>query len=241
MTISEIMTQISELTNTQNNTTSSYTTVSKTRDVNNAFNKFMLLAIQSEGKWQVDDTNQTDYPIIKGDLVADQQDYSFTVDGSATPNQILDIYRVEVLDSTGTVWLELQPIDQSELKGVALGEFMKTSATPQYYDKSANGLFFYPAPSYASTNGLKIWVNRSPVYFTAGDVSTGTKKAGIPWQFHEYLAIRPSYYYCLQKGLKQAKNLFEEMRNFEDLIGDYYSKRSKDTTQRIITKYRSSR
>lgn len=239
MTITEILTQIQELTNTQNSTTSSYPTVSKTRDINNALNKFMLLAIASEGKWQVDDTNQTDYPIITGNLVSSQQDYSFTVDGDG--NQILDIYRVEIKDSTGTKNMQLIPIDQSELTGIALTEFMKTAGTPQYYDKTANGLFLYPAPNYNSTNGLKIYCNRSPVYFTAGDVSTGTKKAGIPWQFHEYLAIRPSYYYCLQKQLPQAKNLYGELLNFEDMIGDYYSKRSKDTPQQIKTVYRSSR
>lgn len=241
MTISEIMTKIQELTNTQNTSTSSYPTTSKTIDVNNALNKFMLLAIESEGTWQVDDTNQTDYPIVTGNLVSDQQDYSFTVDGSTTPNQILDIYRVEIKDSTGTINIQLQPINQSELNGTALTEFMKTAATPVYYDKTANGLFLYPAPNYNSTNGIKIYFNRTPVYFTSGDVSTGTKKAGIPWSFHEYLAIRPAYYYCLQKGLAQAKNLYAEMINFENLIGDYYSKRAKDEPQRIITKYRSSR
>lgn len=239
MTITEILAQIQELTNTQNTTTSSYTTVSKTRDVNNAFNKLMLLAVQSEGMWQVDDTNQTDYPIITGDLVADQQDYSFTVD--ANSNQILDIYRIEMLDSTGTIWSQLEPIDQSELKGTALGEFMKTAGTPVYYDKTANGLFLYPKPSYNSTNGLKIYINRSPSYFSASDVSTGTKKPGIPNNLHEYLAIRPSYYYCLQKGLPQATALGNEMLRFEEIIGEVYAKRSKDRPQQIRTIYRNPR
>lgn len=239
MTITEVLAQIQELTNTQNTTTSSYTTVSKTRDINNALNKFMLIAIASEGKWQVDDTSQTDYPIITGSLVANQQDYSFTTD--ANGNQILDIYRVEIKDSTGTKNMQLLPIDQSELTGIALTEFMKTAGTPVYYDKTANGLFLYPAPNYTSANGLKIYANRTPVYFTAGDVATGTKKAGIPWSFHEYLAIRPSYYYCLQKGLPQAKNLYSEMLNFEDMIGDYYSKRAKDEPQRIQMVHRSAR
>jgi hypothetical protein len=239
MTITEILAQIQELTNTQNTTTSSYTTVSKTRDINSALNKVQLIRIQNEGKWQVDDTNQTDYPIITGSMVANQQDYSFTTD--ADGNQILDIYRVEIKDSTGTVNLQLQPIDQSELTGVALTEFMKTSGTPQYYDKTSNGVFLYPAPSYNSTNGIKFYVNRSPYYFTAGDVATGTKKAGIPWSYHEYLAIRPSYFYCLQKGLPQTTALGNEMLRFEEMIAEDTAKRAKDEPQRIKTVYRSSR
>ena len=101
MTITEILAQIQELTNTQNTTTSSYTTVSKTRDINSALNKVQLIRIQNEGKWQVDDTNQTDYPIITGDLVANQQDYSFVTD--AEGNRIRDIYRGEIKGSTGRV------------------------------------------------------------------------------------------------------------------------------------------
>lgn len=236
MTYTEILGLIQRNTNTQNTTTSSYPIADKTTDVNNALNKFMLIAIASEGKWQVDDTNQTDYPIVTGSLVANQQDYSFTTD--ATGNQILDIYRVEIKDSTGTKNMQLRPIDQSELTGVALTEFMKTAGTPVYYDKTANGLFLYPAPNYSSSNGLKIYCNRTSTYFTVSDT---TKKAGIPWIFHEYLAIRPSYYYCLQKGLPQAKNLFTEMMNFEDMIGDYYSKRAKDTRQIIKVVRRNPR
>ena len=108
MTITELLTQIQELTNTQNTTTSSYTTTSKTRDINSAMYKYMLLAIQSEGKWQVDDTNQTDYPIIFGDVVSGQQDYSFGTDEQG--NQILDIYKVRIKDSAGN-WTTLTPTD----------------------------------------------------------------------------------------------------------------------------------
>lgn len=235
MTFTEILDQISLHTNTQNAATGSFTTAQKTLAVNNALNKFMLLAIESEGRWQVDDSNQTDYPIVKGNLVSNQQDYSFTTDEQG--NQILDIYRIEILDSSGNGKF-LIPIDQSELKGVALTEFMKTAGTPVYYDKTSNGVFLYPKPSYNSTGGIKFYVNRTSTYFLTTDT---TKKAGIPWVFHEYLAIRPSYYYCLDKGLPQAKSLYNEMISFENMIGDYYSKRDKDEPQRIKTIYRNPR
>lgn len=240
MTITEILNLIQRQTGTQNSTTSSYPTADKTTDVNNTLNKFMLLAMQSEGTWQVDDTNQTDYPVITTNLVASQQDYSFTTDGSTPANQILDIYRVECADSTG-IFRQLKPLDQSELSGIALSEFMKTAGEPVYYDKTANGIFLYPKSNHSTASGLKIYVNRSPVYFTSGDVSTGTKKAGIPWVFHEYLALRPSYYYCLQSGMPQATALGNEMLRMEESIGDYYARRTKDEPQRIRTIHRSSR
>lgn len=235
MTFSEVLGLIQRFTNTQNTTTSSYPLADKATDVNSALNKFIILAIQSEGKWQVDDSNNTDFPIIKGDLKNGQQDYTFYMD--ANGNQVMDIYRVEIFDSTG-IASQLRPIDQSELKGIALTEFMKTSGIPTYYDKTANGVFLYPAPNYNYTGGIKFYVNRTPTYFVATDT---TKKAGIPWAFHEYLAIRPSYFYCLQKGLPQANALGVEMLRFEEAIGEFFSKRTKDEPQRIKTIYRSSR
>src|SRR3990167_11282297 len=63
-----------------------------TSDVNQALDDFWAIAIPASGTWQLDDSNQTDYPIITTNLVASQRDYSFTTDGSS--NLILDIYRV---------------------------------------------------------------------------------------------------------------------------------------------------
>lgn len=235
MTYTEILGLIQRNTNTQNTTTSSYPIADKTTDVNNALNKFMLLSIGASGKWQVDDSNQTDYPIVIGNLVSGQQDYTFDVDYAG--NQIMDIYRIEILDNTGTARL-LTPVDQSEIKNTALTEFMNGGGIPQYYDKTANGIFLYPAPNYNSTGGLKIYTSRTSTYFTVSDT---TKKAGIPWAFHEYLAVRPSYYYCLQKGLPQTANLYKEMIDFEDKIENFYSLRSRDEKQQVRTIYRSPR
>ena len=108
MTFTEILGLIQRNTNTQNTTTSSYPIADKTTDVNNALNRYMLLAISAEGKWQVDDTNQTDYPVVFGDVVSGQQDYSFTTDEQG--NQILDIYKVRIKDSAGN-WHTLKQRD----------------------------------------------------------------------------------------------------------------------------------
>jgi hypothetical protein len=60
-----------------------------------------------------------------------------------------------------------------------------------------------------------------------------TKKAGIPDIFHEYLAIRPSYFYCLQKGLPQAKALGQEVAEMEKQIEDYYGSRQRDERESL--------
>lgn len=235
MQFTEIVTLIEENTGTQSTTTSSYPLASKTRDINNAYANYFLIGAQTEGRWQLDDTNHSKYPIITTALTANQQDYTFTTDEQG--NQILDIYRVEIVDSTGLA-IELSPIDQFDIKGQALTEFMKDAATPTYYDKTANGIILYPTPNYSSATGLKIYYNRTPEYFTVSDT---TKLPGIPDMFHEYLALRPSYQYCLRKGLPQTPNLKQDMMIMEEGIKDYYKSRSKDEVKRMSPAPRTSR
>jgi len=244
MTITEILDQIQQHTNTQNNTTSSFTTVQKTLAINNTLNIFMLKAIAAEGKWQVDDSNQSDYPIITTALVSGQQDYSFLTD--QTGNQILDVYKVRIKDSAGN-WTTLRQVDLQTGDDNDLNSTVQS--IPSKYRVTANGIFLIDIPNYSLANALEIYINRTPVYFTSGDVSTGTKKPGIPWTLHEYLAIRPSYFYCLDKGLPQTAALANELIKFEGdedrgitgLIEGYYSKRNKDERTQILPRYRSSR
>lgn len=234
MQFTEIVTLIEENTGTQSTTTSSYPLASKTRDINNAYANYFLIGAQTEGRWQLDDTNHTKYPIITTALTASQQDYTFTTDEQG--NQILDIYRVEILDPTG-LGIELTPIDQFDIQGQAMTEFLKTSATPVYYDKTANGIILYPTPNYTNAAGLKIYYNRTPDYFLVSDT---TKLPGIPDMFHEYLALRPSYQYCLRKGLPQAVNLKQDMMIMEEGIKSYYSSRAKDEIKRMTPAFRTS-
>lgn len=228
MTFTEILRQIQRHTNTQNTSTSSYPLADKVVDVNNTLNIYMLMAMKAEGRWQVDDSNHTDYPIILGDIISGQQDYTFSTDEDG--NQILHMYKVRVLQPDGVTWLTipqrdlLKSTDDDPLNSTATG-------TPQEYDITANGLMLSPIPDYnmrlteEGKSGLEMFVSRTTTYFTVDDT---IKKPGIPWTHHEYLAIRPAYFYCLQKGLPQTQALYNEMVRLEQLIVADYSSRNKD-------------
>lgn len=244
MTITEILDQVQQHTNTQNSTSGSFTTVQKTLAINNALNKFMLLAMRAEGKWQVDDSNQSDYPVITTTITAGQQDYSFLLDQQG--NQILDIYKVRIKDAAGN-WTTLRQVDLQTGDDYDLNSTVQS--IPSKYRVTANGIFLIDIPNYTLSAALEVYINRTPYYFTAGDVSTGTKKPGIPWTLHEYLAIRPSYFYCLDKGLPQAAGLAAELLRFEGdedkgitgMIEAYYSKRNRDEKTQVRTVYRNPR
>ena len=211
---------LEDLTTTQSATDSSYPLATKTRDINNAFSYYMSLAIRACGRWQVDDTNQTDYPIVTFDLVSGQDNYAFDRDGSTPSNQMIELHKLRIKDANGK-FFEPTQIDRREFD---ISQFQDITGVPEYYDITSNGIIFYPTPNYNSDEGAEMYVSRMPTRFTTSDT---TKKAGIPEMFHEYLAIRPAYFYCLTNGLKQAVSLGNEMLRMEENIKHYYAERNK--------------
>lgn len=225
---------LEDLTSTQSSSTSSYTLATKTRDINNAYDEYTIRAIQSSGTWQFDDTNQTDYPVATTDIVSSQEDYTFTTDENG--NQILDISRVECKDANGN-WTLLEPYNELD-EDTSLSAQATTTGTPTRYYKTANGIKLDRTPNYNSTDGLKIYFDRTSSYFTTSDT---TKKPGIPNIFHKYLAYLPAYLYWLPKDTQKAQLFQSEVLKIEKMIGEFYSKRTRDEKPRLTVKQNSTR
>lgn len=189
-----------------------------TRGLNDGLNRVSSLILQSDGRWQWDDTNSTDYPIATTDLVttagSEQQDYTLAVSH-------LKILRVEVKDIAGN-WNLLTPIDQADVNDQSLTDFLKTAGMPRYYDKTANSIFLYPKPSaesVTSTGGLRVFCQRPPSYFVTTDT---TKTPGFNQLYHKLPALIASRDYALAKNLPIAKGLADRVAIEEDaLIADY--------------------
>lgn len=198
---------------------------------NQALDDFWAIAIPASGRWQLDDSNQTDYPIITTNLVANQRDYSFTTDGSS--NLILDIYRVFILPSaTATDYVEIYPVDaQSDTNTIGLTANNTTTGVPFQYDKTANGIFLDPIPSYNSTNGLKIYINREASYFTTASTTT---KPGVDGRLHKYFYLKPALEYARRNNLANYASIEREVLKLEGidgnggLIREVYSNRARD-------------
>lgn len=205
---------------------STYTIADKTADINLALDSAWALIFGAGGKWQYDDTNQTDYPIITTNLIAGQRDYAFVTDQQG--NLILDIYKVVIAQPNGT-FVDIIPVDvQSEKNTAGFYNGKDVQGTPTKYDKTANAIFLDAIPNYTIAGGLKVYINREGSYFTVSDT---TKKAGFAGLFHEYLALRPSYYFAFRNTLKNTQNLLNELLKMEAKILAYYGKRDRDTRQ----------
>lgn len=219
---------LARMTGTPTTSTSSYPIAQKTLDINNALANFLSIAIRSAGKWQVDDTNQSGLPVYTFNIVSGTANYAVTNDSSSPANQILEHHKFRIKDANGR-WTDF--IEQIDKNLIDISQFQDITGTPQYYDLVGNNIVFYPTPNYNSTNGAELTITRTPSYFLTSDT---TKKPGIPDMFHEYLVLRPAYFFCLSIGHKKARDYGIEMRNMEESIKKFYSNRNK-TERRIIT------
>lgn len=203
-----------------------------TRYINEALNRIVNLIMTSDGRWQFDDTNNTDFPIATTNLStvlgSEQQDYSFDI-------TMLRILRMEVLDNTGA-WRKLTPLDQSDVYDTSLSDLLKTPGLPIYYDKQGNSIFLYPKPlatAVTSTSGLKVWFQRPPSYFTTSDT---TKVPGFNSMYHRLAALIASRDYALFKQLSVAKALSEKVQQDEDSLVENYTLRNKDEHIKLSVK-----
>lgn len=211
-----------------------------TADVNNALNTFTEIAVKSSGTWQWDDNNQTNYPIIRTNVISGQRDYPVTTDQGGS--FVLDFFKVLLADSSGK-FKEIKPVDVQSQGGTSgFWDGNNTQGTPTQYDKTANGIFLDPIPNYnmrlveEGVAGLEVYINRTASYFAYTDT---TKVAGIPAIFHSYLFLKPASDYARRKTLanrQDIENQVVKMEGAPGLLGsieNYFASRIKDERARL--------
>lgn len=194
-----------------------------TADVNNAYDRFLALAIPAGGTWQYDDSNHTDYPEITTDIVSGQRSYTFTEDEQG--NIILDIYTGFVKDENG-IYRKMDAVDkQSERDMEGFYDGQDLGGVPTRYDKTGNGIFLDRVPNYNADDGLKLYINREALYFTYTDT---TKKPGVIGLFHAYFYLEPAMQYAARNGLTIYPTLVDRVMKMEREIELHYGKRNRD-------------
>lgn len=203
---------------------------------NDWLNKIFTYGKLNDKRFQLDDTNHTKLPIGTTDLVANQSDYSFLTDEQG--NRITNITRIDILDASG-LYRQLKPIDQGELRGVALDEWNKTANLPLYYDKIADNIIrLYPKPATSVTGGIKFYFQRTPSYFTASDT---TKQPGVSDDLHRGFVVASAYDAALTLGLANLQPLSIELEKEEQKLEDYFASRETDELQQMTIKHRNPR
>lgn len=200
----------------------------KTRLINRWYERIVGRILESDGRWQFDDTNYTTLPIATTNLVNLQQDYSFAV-------RFLRIDRMEVQNPNGN-WQWMQPLDQNDVRGKSLTELGNQEGVPQFYDKLADSVFLYPRPNYNATAGLKAYFQRTSDPFLTTDT---TKEPGFASIFHKLLCLGPAVEYATANGLNNSKiSMYQkEIEVMENDLKEFYGKRSKDEQPSLQTSW----
>lgn len=197
--------------------TTQFPIADRTRYINEAYSRIAFIIMSADGRMSWDDPNHGNQPIAKTNLIANQRAYNIF---EATPTALQDwlsVKRVDILD-TGGIGVQLIPIDENDFKGVAESEFEKNATIPAYFDFNASLINLYPTPSYNSTNGMTVWFDRSPSYFSTTDT---TRRPGFDTRFHCYLSMYAANQW---NGIKKKDwSLQTILDRMEKEIGNVYS------------------
>ena len=230
MTITQIHNKAYFLANTNS---TDYASADVLISTNNAYERVASLILQSDGRWEWDDSNNTDFAIATTTVTSAQQDYAL-----ATTH--LKIKRVELQDTNGN-WTQLFPLDEANLKGVSLTEFMSGGGIPFYYDFVGSSVFLYPTPNYTQAASLKVYFQRGPALYTSGEVTTGTKEPGFNSLYHDLIAYWVAYDYAVAKGKANAKQLRQEIQLKEQGLQEDYANRNQNDPPRFVARHTTRR
>jgi hypothetical protein len=197
--------------------------------INRAYEKAIAFIFNSTGCWIYDDSNASDLPIARANLVNGTAIYTL-------PDAALTIERLDILTASGK-GKQLVPISKSEV-GISLEEFESTDGEPQYFSVDGEIVTLYPAPNYDYTKGLILHHRRMDTLFTT---SSTTTTPGFASFFHEYLAIIASLKYLkiYVSDSPAIVSLDEDKKEMEEAIKNYYSKRF-GVKRKVITRRKES-
>jgi hypothetical protein len=231
LTASQLYEKIDECCGTNS---TSFSLAKKAVAINLALDEAMATIFQLGGTWQFDDGNHAADPIITTNLVANQRDYHFTVDEQS--NMILDILRVQVKDASG-VFHDLDRVDMQRNGPTTLTDGQSSTGVPTKYALTGNGIFLDLVPSYSSTGGLRVFINRQASYFISSDT---TKVAGIDGLCHDFLYLKPAYEYARDKGLAIREALFRDLDLSMQKIKNRYKTKERDVSKRMTPNYQNN-
>lgn len=199
-----------------------------TRKANISFSDYLTLAFKTNGKWQFDDSNHTDFPEIVTDLVAGQREYIFGTDEEG--NVILDVYRVYV--KVNGQYVLIDPIDKNnDTVDPSNYNGLNAEGIPYEYDKLGNAVLLNLIPETTVAGGLKVLINREASYFTSADT---TKKPGVPGLHHKWFFLRPALDYARRNSLSSYLRIEAEVTKLEADIKHTFTTRARDE-QNILT------
>lgn len=222
MTHTEILAEARRLV--RGNSTS-YPTSEIVESENRALERIAAIIRNAQGRWQWDDSNQTDLPSATTSISSGIGDYD-------TDPTHYRISRVEVKD-TGGNWVKLVPLDPKDVVDASWRALLEGTGTPQYYDKVGDSLILYPTPDYSQAASLAVYYERGPNYFTTSDT---TKAPGFNPLFHRLLPLWAAYDHALINRMDSRNDLRRDIQSMEEALESHYLLRDRDEHVRLASR-----
>jgi hypothetical protein len=206
-----------------------------TSRLNRSLEKYMGMLGAGSMFAKEDDTNYTNQPFSLFNIVEDQHDYQFLTDEDG--NAISDF--TAVLIKVGTIF---RPITRLSLDTNAELVMSPNDVTgvPTGYIERNNTIFLDPVPNYSLAQGGKVFYKRAPSYFATTD---SVKEPGIPFQFHEMLAVDSAYAWLLvhkSNSLVEITRVESELDRWQREFKTYNNFRN-PTNEKIVVKQQNNR
>lgn len=191
-------------------------------NLNTAYDKLLPILLGYGDYLRWDDSNHTDAPSGKTNIVSGQADYKITQDGNSL--DILNITHARVLiSSTETDYTDLERMkaDDPRVPDV-LSPNSTNTGIPSHFLEMGNRIYLYPEPNYSATNGLQIFFGREQVEFTVtGTSGDDTTVPGFAKQFHELLALDAAQTFVAVNRPEDANTLNLIERNIQPMMRDF--------------------
>ncbi len=151
--------------------------------INRRLDRYLGLLGGTSSLTKIDDTSYNTHPFAIFDILQGQHDYEFLIDEDG--NAISDFTSVMILVDDKYKKLDKITLDHPDAEYIMSPNSDDKGVPTRYLEKN-NVIFLNPIPDYDKQDGGKVFFKRCPSYFTTTDT---TKEPGIPFQFHQMLAI----------------------------------------------------
>lgn len=188
----------------------SYPIADLTRNINRRWEEAKNFLYLTDGTWQ---SSETTYSV---NLVSGTQGYTI-------PRSHIKLNRVEILTADGQS-KRLEAFDKSEVKN-SVRDFENVDGEPRYYELTGQTINLYPAPNYASTNGLTWWYQGVPDYFETSDT---TAESDLIQTVDRYLSVGAALDYAVAKVLANKNDLQDQLDSLKDQLEMIANRRNGD-------------
>jgi len=193
-----------------------------TGQINVAGMRATSLIISADGIWEWDDSNMDNFPAATTNLISEQSDYKIIDSAPAAKQDWLEIKGVNIKDESGN-WLQLKYRSRKSF-GTPRQERETVTGTPTTYFIEGTQIFLDAVPGYNSTGGLEVLFNRVQLEFVSADT---TKRPGFNTLFHEYLVLKPTYWWEKYKRVGDPEQTKRDIQEMEIDMAKFYNNRSK--------------